>query len=244
VSGRPVVGICAAIERARWAAWDVDVNLVQRAYTDALERAGASGIILPATETGAGEPDALLDLLDALILSGGADLDPASYGAEPDEHTRGARLERDRFELTLCTRAIERDTPLLGVCRGMEVLNVALGGDLVQHLDTVKTHLHTPGEFSDHEVVLEPGSLAARAEGAERILVRSHHHQGIGRLGEGLRVTGRASDDGVVEAVELEGHRFGLGILWHTEEEERSAIVRALVEATRVPAHSGGGPAR
>ena len=184
-------------------------------------------------------PEEVLDLLDALIVAGGGDIDPSAYGAPIDEHTANTRPERDAFEIALTRAALARDLPLLGVCRGMEVMNVALGGDLIQHLDTAAaTHLHTPGTFTDHDVVLEPGSLAARAAGAERISVRSHHHQGLGRLGEGLVVSGRA-DDGVIEAVEVPGKTFALGIIWHTEEEEASAVVRAFVAATRAGVAAG-----
>ena len=232
MSRRPVVGICAAVEQARWGVWDYEVNLSQRTYTREVAAAGAQPVLLPPTEEMTDAPDEVLDLLDALILAGGGDVDPASYGAAPDEHTGNVRPERDAFEIALAHAALERDLPLLGVCRGMEILNVALGGDLIQHLDTAETHLHTPGQFIDHDVVLEPGSLAARAAGAERISVRSHHHQGLGRLGEGLVVSGRA-DDGVVEAVEIPEKTFALGIIWHTEEERGGALVRSFVEATR-----------
>src|SRR5204863_9050773 len=112
------------------------------------------------------------------------------YGAEPHPETRGTNPERDRFEIALARAALERDMPVLGICRGMEVLNVACGGTLIQHVDDIRTHRHTPGEFSDHEVELDPESLAARAAGAERLAVKSHHHQGVDRVGEGLRTSG------------------------------------------------------
>jgi putative glutamine amidotransferase len=233
-----VIGICAALERAKWAVWDVEANVSQRTYSQAADDAGAVAIILPPAEGTTSEPDVLLDLLDGLILAGGGDVDPSAYGAEAGPATTGARLERDRFELALARRAVERDLPVLGICRGMELLNVALGGTLEQELPTGEVHLHTPGEFSDHEVELEPGSLAARAVGSERISVRSHHHQGIGKLGEGLVVSGHSVPDGIVEAIELPDRRWTLGVLWHTEEERRSPVIEALVAAARqeVPA--------
>ncbi len=238
MSRRPVVGICAAVERARWAAWDYEVNLSQRTYSREVAAAGAQPVLLPPTEEMTTAPEEVLDLLDALILAGGGDVDPGTYGASADERTANTRPERDAFEVALCRAALDRDLPLLGVCRGMQILNVALGGDLVQHLDTASTHLHTPGEFTDHDVVLEPGSLAARAAGCERISVRSHHHQGLGRLGEGLVVSGRA-DDGVVEAVELPDRTFALAIIWHAEEERDGALIRSFVEATRAGVAAG-----
>jgi putative glutamine amidotransferase len=234
----PVIGICAAIERARWAAWNVEANVSQRIYSEAVDEAGAVAIVLPPGEGATNSPDGVLDLLDGLILSGGGDVDPRLYGAVTGPGTTGARVERDRFELALARRALERDLPLLGICRGMELLNVALGGTLEQELPEAQIHLHTPGEFSDHEVRLEPGSLAARAVGSELVRVRSHHHQGVGELGEGLVVSGHSVPDGLVEAVELPDRRWALGVLWHAEEERRSPIIEALVAAARqeVPA--------
>jgi putative glutamine amidotransferase len=168
-----------------------------------------------------------------LILAGGADLDPAAYGAVAGPATVGFRAERDHFELALARRALECDLPLLGICRGMQLLNVALGGTLDQHLADVETHLHTPGRFADHEVRLEPGSLAARAVGRERLSVRSHHHQGLARLGDGIVATGWAEPGEAVEAVEVAGHPWALGILWHAEEERPSPLIAALAAATR-----------
>ena len=234
---RPVVGVTAAIDRARWAVWHVEANVSQRTYSRAIAAAGGLPVILPAHDEIAAEPQATseaLDLLDGLILSGGSDLDPSSYGAEPDERTTAVFPERDRFELALARGAIDRGLPFLAICRGMQILNVALGGDLCQHIPSAERHMHTPGVFSDHEVELTQDSLAARAAGCSLLAVRSHHHQGIGRLGGGLAVSGHAVGDGVIEAVEVPGHPFGLGILWHPEEEERSAIVAALVAAARV----------
>ncbi len=233
MSRRPIVGISAALERARWVAWEADAYLSPRTYSREVASAGAQPILLPPTAELTESPDEVLDLLDALIIAGGADVDPGAYGAAADERTTNTRPERDAYELALANAAVARDLPLLGICRGMEILNVAMGGDLIQHLATAATHLHTPGVYADHEVVLEPGSLAARAVGAERITVRSHHHQGVGRIGEGLVVSGRAVGDDVVEAIELPERTFCLGVIWHTEEELGSTVVRSFVEATR-----------
>jgi putative glutamine amidotransferase len=189
---------------------------------------------LPVDDASAGSPDQLLDLLDGLVLAGGADIDPLSYGAEPNPHTKGARRERDRFELALCHGALARGLPMLGVCRGMQLLNVACGGTLRQHLPDAERHVHTPGRFSDHDVRLAPGSRAARAVGAARVSVRSHHHQGVARLGEGLVASGWAEPGDTVEAIETAGEAWALGILWHAEEQRRSPVLEALVEATRV----------
>jgi putative glutamine amidotransferase len=235
VVGRPVIGICAAIERARWGDWEVDTNLTPRSYTLAVARAGAQAIVLPPDDATAEAPDEALDMLDGLVLAGGSDVDPASYGARPHPEATGARPERDRFELALGHRALDRDLPLLGICRGMELLNVALGGTLEQHLSRLDVHRHTPGAFCDHAVRLEPESLAARAVGAERTEVKSHHHQGVGELGEGLVASGWSEPDGLTEAIELRDGRWALGVLWHPEVDETSRVVGALVaEASAV----------
>jgi putative glutamine amidotransferase len=230
---RPLVGICAAVEQARFGAWDQPAVLLPRGYADAVQRAGGIALLLPPDDELVERPGDLLEVLDGLLLAGGRDLDPLTYGARPDPETGDTSPERDRFELALVSTALECDMPVLGVCRGMEMLNVACGGTLLQHLEgeLLTRHRHTPGVFSDHEVTLEPGSLAARAAGASRIAVRSHHHQAIGDLGEGLVVTGRCPDDDVVEAVEVPGKRFALGVLWHPEEDEASGVIGALVSA-------------
>jgi putative glutamine amidotransferase len=231
-----LIGICAAVERARWSHWDNEVALTPRSYVAAIQAAGGLPLILPPDDEAAEAPDPLLDRIDGLILAGGTDVDPASYGAKPHPETGATRPDRDRFELALAHRAMERGIPVLGICRGGQMLNVACGGTLIQHLPDVvggKHHLESPGTFSEHEVDLEPGSLAARAAGAERTTVKSHHHQAIDELGEGLKPTGRSLPDGIVEAVESTDHSFALGVLWHPEADDRSKIVAALVRAAK-----------
>ena len=229
---RPVIGICAAIESARWAAWDIVVNLSPRTYSLAVQRAGGLALILPPDDVVAENPDEVLDLIDGLILAGGSDIDPGSYGARPHPETGNSWPERDRFEIALGTRALERDMPVLGICRGMEMLNVIQGGTLKQHLDDLSLHRHTPGAFTDHRVQLEPGSLAARVVGDERTEVKSAHHQGVEVMGEGVVVSGHA-DDGVVEAIELPDKTFAVGVLWHPEEDQQSRVVGTLVSEAR-----------
>jgi putative glutamine amidotransferase len=231
---RPVIGICAAIESAAWMAWHgVAVNISQRTYSTGVSNAGGLPLLLPADERSTESPDQLLGLIDGLVLSGGADIDPSLYEAQPAPETTGYRAERDRFEIALAAGALERDMPVLGICRGMQLLNVACGGTLIQQLPDAETHLHTPGEFSDHRVRFEPGSLAVRAVGAEEASVRSHHHQGVDRLGDGLVATGWADPGDSIEAIEIPERSFALGVLWHTEEDRMSPVLAALVEATR-----------
>lgn len=233
----PAIGICAAIERVTWGVWNEEkVDLAPRSYATAVEKAGGVALLLVPAEAATAEPDLLLDRIDALLLAGGADVDPGSYGAEPHPQTRGTWSERDRFELALARRALEREMPVLGICRGMQMLNVALGGTLVQHLpDTVghEGHRRVPGTFDDHEVRLAAGTLARRAAGSDRLGVKSHHHQGIDRLGEGLEVSGWGVEDELIEAIELPDQPFALGVVWHPEEDVRSEVIGALVAAAR-----------
>jgi putative glutamine amidotransferase len=233
---RPVIGVPAALERASWTVWsEVEANVSPRSYSRSLGAAGAQTVVLPADDAVAGAPEEALDLLDGLLVAGGGDISPALYGEPEAEETMGVRPARDAFEMALMRAALERDMPVLGICRGMEMLNVVRGGTLVQEIAETRTHLRTPGEFTIHEVALEPGSLAARAAGGERVAVRSHHHQGIGELGENLVVSGRSAGDGVVEAVEDPALRFCLGVLWHAEEEP-SRVIESLVVAARLAA--------
>jgi putative glutamine amidotransferase len=226
------VGITAAIEHASWTVWrDLDANVSPRTYSTEVEAAGAAAVILPAQGDVADRISAILDPLDGVILSGGADLDPASYGAEAEPGTKGYRAERDTFEVALAREALDRDLPVLGICRGMQLMNVVCGGTLDQDVANPEIHLHTPGEYSDHEVRLEPGSLAARVVGRDRVAVRSHHHQGLERLGEGVAASGWSEPDGLIEAIEIPGRTFALGVLWHAEEERGSRIVAALCDA-------------
>jgi putative glutamine amidotransferase len=225
------------VERANWTVWsEIEVNVSQRTYSRGVSEAGGLPVILPPDDEAADAPGQLLDLLDGIVFAGGSDIDPASYGAEPDPRTKGSWPERDRFELALTHAALERDMPVLGICRGMQMLNVACGGTIDQHLpDSLghEDHRHTPGTFGDHDVRLEGGSLAARAAGRESLPVKSHHHQGVGEVGEGLVVTGWSEPDQVIEALELPERPFALGVLWHPEEDMRSTVVKALVDAVR-----------
>jgi putative glutamine amidotransferase len=226
------IGICAALERVRWGPWDTDVALTPLSYVKAVQAAGGIAVELPPDSRT--EPKQILRHVDGLMLAGGRDVDPRSYGAEPDPETDQSRPEREGFEIALARRAIEREVPVLGICRGMQMLNVALGGTLEQHLpDRIGSdrHRHTLGVFGDHDVRLQPGSLAARAAGAESVAVKSHHHQAIDNLGEGLAATGWSVPDDVIEAIELPSHPFALGILWHPEEDARSRVIGALVGA-------------
>jgi putative glutamine amidotransferase len=246
---RPVIGICTALERAQWSVWDQQAMLTPRNYVDAVQRAGGLAVLLPPDALAAREPDEVLDLLDGLILAGGADIDPSFYGAEPHERTGGTVPERDVFELGLARRALERDLPLLGICRGMQLMNIATGGTLEQHLPEShghEDHRRSLGSFddSDHDVRLEPGSLAARVAGEEIHGTKSHHHQGIRDLGAGLRVTGWAQRDELPEAIEAPDKRFALGVQWHPEADELSPVIEAFVAEAAAARATTGAEAR
>src|SRR3954463_1765492 len=230
---RPRIGVCAALERARWTVWDREALLLSRAYIDAIQRAGAVALMIPPDAWVEDHPGDVLDGLDALMLAGGSDIDPASYGERRHRCTKNTRPERDRAEIALTHEALERDLPLLGICRGMQLLNVALGGTLVQHLpdDVGHTdHRRSLGTFdnADHDVRLAAGSLAARAAGETRHSTKSHHHQGVDELGEGLVASGWSMLDELVEAIEVPDLRWALGVQWHPEADPRSRVVAAF----------------
>jgi putative glutamine amidotransferase len=232
--GRPRIGICTGLERARWSFWDQEAMLLPRGYIAAIQRAGAMAVMLAPDPALAEDPAEALDLIDALIFAGGADIDPATYGAQAHAETKGTVPERDEFELSLARGALHRDLPVLGICRGMQLLNVSRGGTLLQHLPERlghTEHRRKPGTFegADHDVRLEPGSLAARAAGEELHSTKSHHHQGIDRLGRDLRATGWSVLDDLPEAIEAPERRFVLGVQWHPEADEESRLVHALV---------------
>jgi putative glutamine amidotransferase len=238
VAAAPLIGLCAVLERARWGAWEQDAVILPRDYVNQVQDAGGTAILLPPDPAVTAEPDKVLDLLDGLILAGGADVDPTTYGAARHPATDPSRTERDHFEIALARRAIQRDLPLLAICRGMQVMNVALGGTLVQHLPEHvghEDHRRSLGTFegNDHAVRLADGSLAARAAGELEHATLSHHHQGIDRLGEGLQVTGWSDQDDLPEAVENPDKRFALGVQWHPEADPGSRLIAALVEAAR-----------
>ena len=225
---RPLIGITTYVEPASWGHWHLDAALVPYDYVRAVERAGGRAVLVPPDDEGIEE---VLDALDGLVFSGGNDMAPESYGAEADPATNGTNPARDRGELALLTAALERDLPVLAICRGVEVLNVARGGDLVQHLpDAVghEEHRAVVGEFSEHAVRVDPSSRLGEVRGP----VKSHHHQGLGRIGDGLREVAWA-EDGVVEAVEDPEKPFLVGVLWHPEAGDDKRLFEQLVESAR-----------
>jgi gamma-glutamyl-gamma-aminobutyrate hydrolase PuuD len=210
--------------------------MVPRTYPAAVQRAGGIAWVMPPDRVAEQRPGEWLGRIDALLLVGGSDVGATLYGAAPDPQTDEPWPERDSFEVALAAEAIERGMPVLGICRGMQLLNVSLGGTLEQHLpDRIGStrHREKPGVFGVHEVRLEPGSIAERAVGADHATVRSHHHQGVADLGTGLVASGWSLEDDVVEAIELDGNPFCLGVLWHPEEDVESRVIGALVEAAR-----------
>jgi gamma-glutamyl-gamma-aminobutyrate hydrolase PuuD len=228
---RPVVGITTYITPASWGAWQLETALVPADYVRAVERAGGRPLLVPPSLNGIEET---LDVLDGLIFSGGSDLGPDLYGQEAHPETSGVVPERDSAEIALLDAALERDLPVLAICRGSQILNVALGGDLIQHIPDIvgsDRHKEVAGTFADHEVSIAEGTTLAGLIG-DRVPVKSHHHQGFGRIGEGLRVAAQ-DEDGTVEALEDPSRRFAVGVLWHPEAGEDARLFQALVrEAT------------
>ncbi|MFN2562108.1 MAG: gamma-glutamyl-gamma-aminobutyrate hydrolase family protein [Jatrophihabitans sp.] len=226
----PRIGITTYREPARWGEWTEPADLLPALYSSAVQGAGGVAVLLPpAPATHAGPA---LDGVHALVVAGGPDVDPGRYHAQRDASTGGAREERDGWELELVREALDRDLPVLGVCRGMQVLNTALGGTLIQHLpDVVGTDVHAPlvGAHGRHFVTLEAGSRLAVVCG-ERIEIATHHHQALDELGAGLKACGWA-DDGTVEAVELADRRWTMGVQWHPEAYKGEALFAALITA-------------
>jgi putative glutamine amidotransferase len=229
---RPLIGISTYREQARWGYWDVPAVLLPATYADAVAECGGEPVLLPTGSVSA----AVVARLDGLVLAGGADVDPARYGQPAGEHTSVVRPERDEAELEVLAAALERDLPLLAVCRGMQLLNVLLGGDLVQHLPDVPgaaLHQTGPGVFARREVRTVPGTTLAQLLGPAAA-ADCHHHQALGRVADGLTPAAWA-EDGVLEAVEATAHRFCVGVQWHPEAGADRRLFGALVEAARQP---------
>lgn len=227
---RPVIGISAYADQARWGVWDMRAVLVPERYATQVEAAGGLALVVP--HASALDPQ-LLDVLDGLLLAGGPDVDPARFGADPHPEVV-VRRDRDEAEFALLDEALRQDVPVLGICRGMQVMAVQAGGTLVQHLPDLHgedRHRGGTGVFSEHQVHLQPGSLASSLLGAQ-LTVNSYHHQGVDDPGA-LTVTGRA-DDGTIEVLELPTKRFALGVQWHPEALDDLRLFEALVEQAAV----------
>lgn len=228
---RPVIGITTYAQEASWGVWRLPAALIPLDYVDAVERAGGRPVLIPPSDVGT---DEVLDTLDGIVFSGGADVDPRLYGADPHPETDIPQARRDAGELALLTAALERDMPVLAVCRGFQLLNVVRGGDLVQHLPEKvghDEHKQVPGEFAVHPVEVEEGTRLAGIVGAQAE-VTSHHHQALDRVGEGL-VEAAWAADGTLEAVEDPSRRFVVGVQWHPEAGDDAALFEALVEEAR-----------
>lgn len=225
----PVVGLTSYREQARYWYWEHSATLLPDTYTDLVTAAGGVPVVLPAVPAAA----AAVEALDALVLIGGSDVDPRRYGAVPHPRTGPPRPERDGMELAALDVALRRGIPVLGVCRGAQLLNVALGGTLHQHLPDVLGHAGhgaPPPLFSPTEVQIDTTSVVGSVLGPSAT-VNCLHHQAIDRLGTGLVVSARAAD-GTVEAVELAGHPFVVGVQWHPEQDLTDLrLARALVAA-------------
>ena len=233
---KPVIGLTTYLERAQTGVWDVPASFLPKVYFDAVNRAGGIAVLLPPQPVDDAIAARILDGLDGLIITGGKDVDPARYGQEPHATTDEPRLDRDAWEDALLTAALERDLPFLGICRGAQLLNVARGGTLIQHLPEVigsERYNLGGGVFNENPVIVDSGSLVSDLVGNE-LTVKSYHHQAIDTLGDGLVVTAR-SDDGIIQAVEVEGAPFAVAVQWHPEEDaaEDARLFAGLVDAAR-----------
>ena len=239
---RPLIGLTTYLEQAQTGVWDVPAAFLPKVYFEAVTKAGGIAILLPPQPVDAGIAREVLEGLDGLIITGGKDVDPARYGQERHPETDEPRTDRDAWEDELLTAAIEMQVPFLGICRGAQMLNVALGGTLNQHLPEVlgvDRYRAGEGVFAVTDVAIDDGSTMSQLVG-EAVAVKSYHHQSIADVAQGLRVTAR-SDDGTIQAVELEGVPFGLGVQWHPEQDDDIRLFAGLVDAAReyAGAHRG-----
>jgi putative glutamine amidotransferase len=229
---RPIIGITSYAQPAKWAAWELPAALVPLMYVDAVARAGGRALLVPPDDEAI---DETLDVLDGIIFSGGADVDPAHYGHERGPETDEPQTHRDRSEMALLTAALDRDLPTLAICRGFQLLNVVRGGDLIQHLPYAvgdEKHREVRGVFSEHPVEVKGGTRLAEILGEQPPAVKSSHHQGVGSVGEGLVETAWA-EDGTLEGLEDPQKRFAVGVLWHPEAAEDQRLFDALVDEAR-----------
>ncbi len=227
-------------EQVSFGIWTMAGDFTPHAYAQAIQDAGGRALLLPLDPRDIEYPEEALHGLDGLIIPGGNDLHPSHYGHEAHPALGPTMDLLDEVHLALTRAAIVADLPLLGVCRGMQVLNVAAGGTLHQHLPDLlggsEEHRRIPGTLgpeNEHDVDLDAGSLAAEAAGGARATTRSHHHQAVDQVGDGLIVTGRGVDDGLIEAIESTTNAFCLGVQWHPEADPDSAVIAALVDAAR-----------
>ena len=230
---RPVIGISAYAETARWRQWEQPATLLPQTYVDQVVAAGGVPVLLPPVP----DVEAAVSHLDGLIISGGPDVAPERYGQEPGPHTTIIRPERDAAEMALFLAALAARKPVLGICRGMQLMNVALGGTLIQHLpDVVGHHDHSPvsGGYGEHKVVVGESSCLSAIVGPGPLAVPTHHHQGVDQLAPGLTATAWAEDE-LIEAFELDpaASPFAIGVQWHPEAGNQQAIFRALIEAAK-----------
>ncbi|GAA3692169.1 gamma-glutamyl-gamma-aminobutyrate hydrolase family protein [Gordonia hankookensis] len=232
----PIVGMTTYLEPSRTGVWDVHASFLPRVYFDGVTRCGGIATLLPPQPVDATVADRVVDGLDALVLTGGKDLDPGSYGRQPHPATDEPRVDRDAWEFALFDAALRAGVPMLGICRGAQVINVAFGGTLHQHLPDVLGHSrHQAGNavFTTTRISVTPGTRLASLMG-EQTSAECYHHQAIDRVGDGLVVCAR-DDEGVIEAVERPGEPFVLAVQWHPEERlDDLRLFAAIVDAGRV----------
>jgi putative glutamine amidotransferase len=223
---KPVIGISCYVENSKWGAWDIQAAVLPFAYVESVTQAGGRAVIIPPDSTGS----EVVENLDGLIIAGGADVDAALYNEAAHETADKPRVERDKSEILLYKKALELKKPFLGICRGLQIMAVASGGSLIQHLPDVSTlsHRPAPAQFVDHGARFEPGSLVEKLLGKEMV-VNSSHHQAVKTPGS-LKITGWAEDD-TIEVLENPNQAFCLGVQWHPEMHHDKRLFDSLVKS-------------
>ncbi len=232
--GRLKIGLTCSVEHAAWNAWRADVILLTLNYVRAVWEAGGYPIVLPPVKCDHQDVLTVVNGVDGVVFTGGCDIDPRLFGATRHSESGPIQPERDEFEIMLLDALLERDIPCLGICRGMQLFNVALGGSLLQHLPEQvghSEHCPQPGSFSEHRISIDEQSKLGTALGASAV-VKSHHHQAPEKIGRGINVTARSSD-GTIEAIEVAGFRYFVGVLWHPEEGASRRLFESFIRACR-----------
>jgi len=233
---KPIIGLTTYRQQGQTGVWNTEMAMIPAFYIEGITRAGGLAIMLPPQQLSGAEAKDIVSSLDGLMLCGGRDIDPSRYGQSPHAEAEQPDKLRDDLEEKLLSAAIDADLPFLGICRGAQMLNINRGGTLIQHLpDVVGDNRYQLGnaKFSPADVEVETSSILGSLVGDKVSNAALYHHQAIDELGKGLKITAK-TEDGIIEAVELADHPFGVAVQWHPEQTlDDLRIFEGLIEAAR-----------